>query len=171
LHGLRRGGIIGADFKTTRKEDHMNRAKSGDKVLVHYTGRLEDGSVFDSSECSDCDCESGPLEFVIGEGQVIPGFEEGVVGMAPGEAKTVHIPVDRAYGERIEAMVAEIERKDLPADIVPEVGQHLQVTQDEGGMTFDVVITEITDEKVTLDANHPLAGRDLIFDLRLEKIV
>src|SRR5689334_20550296 len=112
----------------------MAQAKEGDRVRVHYTGRLDDGTVFDSSECSDddCGCASGPMEFTIGGGEVIPGFDKGVLGLEVGEAKTIHIPVDEAYGERIEEMVAEVPRGDLPAEIKPEVGQQLEVTQEDG---------------------------------------
>ncbi len=150
----------------------MAQAKAGDKVRVDYTGRLEDGSVFDSSECADseCGCESGPLEFTIGEGNVIPGFERAVIGMAVGEEKTVNIAVADAYGERMEQMVAQVPRGDLPADLTPEVGMQLEVTQ-EDGHHFPVLITEVTDSTVTLDANHPLAGRALTFDLRLVEIL
>lgn len=149
----------------------MAQAKTGDKVKVHYTGRLEGGEVFDSSECheSECGCESGPLEFVIGEGQVIPGFEQAVIGMSLGEAKTVVIPVDQAYGERMDEMVAEVPRADIPADISLEVGNQLEVTQ-EDGHAFPVLITEVTESTVTLDANHPLAGKELTFDLKLVEI-
>ncbi len=149
----------------------MAQAKQGDKVKVHYTGRLADGTVFDSSECreEDCGCESGPLEFTIGEAQVIPGFEQAVIGMTPGESKTVTIPVDQAYGERLDDMVAVVDRTDMPADLQLEVGNQLEVTQDDGH-AFPVIITEVTETKVTLDANHPLAGRDLVFDIRLMEI-
>ena len=149
----------------------MAQAKMGDKVTVHYTGRLEGGEVFDSSECHDdaCSCESGPLEFVIGEGQVIPGFEKAIIGMSPGDEKTVTIPVAEAYGERVEEMVAEVPRSDIPADLTLEVGLSLEVTQ-EDGHAFPVLITDVTDTTVTLDANHPLAGKDLIFDLKLVSI-
>jgi peptidylprolyl isomerase len=149
----------------------MAQAKKGDTVKVHYTGRLDDGEVFDSSDCAedDCGCGTGPMEFTIGEGQVIPGFEDAVIGMSPGEEKTVVIPVDKAYGPRMEEMVAVIGRSELPADITPEVGQQLEVTQ-QNGQAFPVLITEVTDTSVTLDANHPLAGRDLTFDLRLVEI-
>jgi peptidylprolyl isomerase len=150
----------------------MTQAKTGDKVKVHYTGRLENGEVFDSSECrddDDCGCDSGPLEFTIGNGEVIPGFDDAVNGMSPGEEKTVTIPVDRAYGPRMEEMVAVVGRSDLPADLTPEVGLQLEVTQQDGN-AFPVLITEVTDTTVTLDANHPLAGRDLTFDLRLVEI-
>jgi peptidylprolyl isomerase len=149
----------------------MAQAKKGDRVKVHYTGRLEDGSVFDSSECheDDCGCGSGPLEFTIGEGQVIPGFDEAVAGMAAGESKTITIPVDQAYGERMEEMVAVVERKDIPADLNLEVGGQLEVTHDDGH-TFPVLITEVTESNVTLDANHPLAGHELTFDIKLVEI-
>ncbi len=149
----------------------MAQAKTGDRVKVHYTGRLASGEVFDSSECheDECGCESGPLEFTIGKGNVIPGFEQAVIGMSPGETKTVVIPVDQAYGERVEEMVAVVDRKDIPADLVLEVGGQLEVTQEDGN-AFPVVITEVTETSVTLDANHPLAGRELTFDLRIVEI-
>ena len=150
----------------------MAQAKKGDTVKVHYTGRLDDGSVFDSSECADddCGCSSGPLEFTIGEGQVIPGFDAAVEGMQIGESKSVHIPVDEAYGERVEQMVAQVPRTDLPETMVPEVGQQLEVTQEDGNV-FPVVITEVTDSQVTIDANHPLAGQNLNFEICLVEIV
>jgi len=149
----------------------MAQAKKGDMVKVQYTGKLDDGSVFDSSECDDgdCGCSSGPLEFTIGEGQVIPGFEQAVEGMSIGESKTVHIPVDQAYGERIEEMVAQVPRADLPPDMEPEVGNQLDVTQEDGNV-FQVLITEVTDTEITIDANHPLAGQNLNFDIRLVEI-
>jgi peptidylprolyl isomerase len=149
----------------------MAQAKEGDKVKVHYTGRLEGGEVFDSSECieDECGCDTGPMEFTIGEGSVIPGFEEAIIGMSPGESKTVTILVDDAYGQRIEEMVAVVERDNLPPDMTPEPGMRLEVTQ-EDGQVFPVVITEVTDTQVTIDANHPLAGRDLTFDIRLVEI-
>jgi peptidylprolyl isomerase len=158
--------------KTTMKgRDDMTQAKSGDKVTVHYTGRLENGEVFDSSECneSDCGCESGPMEFVIGEGDVIPGFEQAIIGMSPGEEKTVTIPADEAYGQRLDEMVAVVDRSEIPPDLELEVGLSLEVTQ-ENGDVFPVLITEINETTVTLDANHPLAGKDLTFDLRLVEI-
>lgn len=149
----------------------MAQAKSGDKVKVHYTGRLEDGTVFDSSECADdnCGCETGPLEFTIGEGQVIPGFERAVEGMSIGETKTVNIPVADAYGTRQDELVAQVPRSDLPQGMSPEVGQQLEVTQEDGS-SFPVLVIEVTDDSITLDANHPLAGKDLTFDLKLVAI-
>lgn len=150
----------------------MAQAKKGDRVKVHYTGRLDDGTVFDSSECADddCGCSSGPLEFTIGNDEVIPGFEAGVVGLSTGESRTIHIEVEDAYGERIEEMVAEVPRGDLPPEIKPEVGNQLEVTQDDG-QVFQVVITEVTDQSITIDANHPLAGQALNFDLKLVEIL
>lgn len=149
----------------------MAQAKQGDKVKVHYTGKLDDGEVFDSSECEDdgCGCGSGPLEFTIGEGNVIPGFEAAVVGMSVGESKEVNIPVDEAYGQHMEELVGVVERSRLPEGLVPEVGGQLEVTR-EDGETFPVLITSVTETEVTLDANHPLAGRDLTFEIRLLEI-
>jgi len=141
----------------------MAQAKSGDTVRVHYTGRLDDGSVFDSSEGRE------PLEFVLGAQQVIPGFEEAVDGLSPGEARTVDIPADRAYGARREEMVLTVGRDQFPDEIRPEVGQQLQMSQD--GQVAIVTVTGVSDRDVTLDANHPLAGKDLTFDVQLVEIV
>ncbi|MEW5928643.1 MAG: peptidylprolyl isomerase [Gemmatimonadota bacterium] len=141
----------------------MAQAKSGDTVRVHYTGRLDDGSVFDSSEGRE------PLEFVLGAQQVIPGFEEAVDGLSPGEERTVNIPADRAYGARREEMVLSVGRDQFPDEIRPEVGQQLQMSQD--GQVAIVTITGVSDAEVTLDANHPLAGKDLTFDVQLVEIV
>lgn len=140
----------------------MAQAKSGDTVRVHYTGRLEDGTVFDSSGGRE------PLEFVLGAQQVIPGFEEAVDGLAPGEERTVTIPPDRAYGPRREEMVLTLGRDQFPADLHPEVGQQLQMSQD--GQVAVVTVTDVSDAGVTLDANHPLAGKALVFDVRLVEI-
>ncbi|MDR3580312.1 MAG: FKBP-type peptidyl-prolyl cis-trans isomerase [Oryzomonas sp.] len=158
----------------------MAQAKNGDKVRVHYTGTLEDGSIFDSSEtgsdeCSDdsCGCGSqsgGPLEFVIGEGSLIPKFETAVVGLEPGQKVQVRIASEDAYGPRAEEMVAVIERSEIPADINPEPGQHMEVILQDG-TAMPVMVTEVTDTTVTLDANHPLAGRDLTFDITLVEIL
>ncbi|HEU0265177.1 MAG TPA: peptidylprolyl isomerase [Geobacterales bacterium] len=150
----------------------MAQAGQGDRVRVHYTGRLDDGEIFDSSECREdgCDCGAEPLEFVIGEGNVIPGFEAAVLGMALGERKEVHIPMAQAYGQRQEELVAVVERSELPPDLTPEVGMSLQVNQEDGS-TFPVIITSVSDTEVVLDANHPLAGRDLTFTIELVEIV
>jgi len=162
----------------------MAQAKQGDKVRVHYTGTLEDGSIFDSSEgfveecgdeCEDegCGCNvnnSGPLEFVIGQGSLIPKFEEAVIGLEPGQSVQVKIPADDAYGQRVEEMVAVIERSEIPAEISPEPGQRMEVVLQDG-TPLPVVITDVTDTSVTLDANHPLAGLDLTFDIKLVEIL
>lgn len=150
----------------------MAQAKEGDRVKVHYTGRLDDGTVFDSSECSDEECGHGhgPFEFTIGAGQVIPGFDAGVKGLAVGESKTVHIPADEAYGDRMEEMVAVVPRTELPPEMNPELGQQLEVTQQDGQI-FNVTVTEVTDESITIDANHPLAGQALNFDIKLVEIL
>ena len=141
----------------------MVQAKAGDKVKVHYTGTLNNGQVFDSSKDRD------PLEFVLGSGMVIAGFDAAVTGLAPGETITKTIPVDEAYGPYQKEMVADIEKQKIPADFELEVGQRLQM-QVPGGESMAVTITEIKDEIVTLDGNHPLAGEDLTFDLQLVEI-
>lgn len=142
----------------------MSKAKEGDRVRVHYTGRLEDESTFDSSEGGD------PLEFTIGEGEIIPGFESAVVGMTPGESAETRIPPEKAYGKRRDDFVLTVERSELPDGMDPEVGEQLTMrTQD--GQQFGVVIAEVADENVTLDANHPLAGKTLNFEIELVEIV
>lgn len=158
----------------------MAQAKTGDKVKVHYTGTLEDGSVFDTSEgfveqCSDdgCGCGSqatGPMEFVIGEGNLIPKFEAAVIGLEVGQSIKVSIPADDAYGQRAEEMVAVLERSEIPADINPEPGQQMEVILQDGS-PMPVLVTEVTDTTITLDANHPLAGYDLNFEIRLVEIL
>ncbi len=142
----------------------MTQAKDGDTVKIHYTGRLQNGTVFDSS------ADREPLVFNIGSGQVITGFEEAVTGMMVGEKKTAQIPCDKAYGERNPSMVMVIDRKHVPAEIDPEIGQRLQVGSPSGQL-LAVTIVEINDENITLDANPPLAGEDLTFDIELVEIV
>jgi peptidylprolyl isomerase len=142
----------------------MVQAKQGDAVAVHYTGKLDDGTVFDSSEGRE------PLEFSIGGGNVIPGFEEAVLGMSPGESKTATIPADDAYGPYYEERVLVVDREQMPADMPVDVGLQLQIQQ-QGGMVIPVVITDVTGSQVTLDANHPLAGEDLTFEIQLVSIV
>ena len=141
----------------------MSQAQSGNTVRVHYTGKLADGSVFDTSQGKQ------PLEFTIGQGQVIPGFEQAVSGMEPGQEQTVTIPADQAYGDRKAELVITVPREQFPADVDPEVGQRLQMSN--GQQTAVVVVQEINDGTVTLDANHPLAGKDLTFDLQLVEVV
>jgi peptidylprolyl isomerase len=138
--------------------------KEGDTVKVHYTGTIADGTVFDTSR------EREPLEFTLGEGKLIPGFEKAVVGMKVGDTSKVTIPSDEAYGEKREDMVIDVDKGQIPPDIKPEVGQQLQVQQKDGG-AIPVVITEITDETVQLDANHPLAGQDLTFEIEVVEVV
>ena len=142
----------------------MGQAQHGDTVRVHYTGKLGDGTTFDSS------AQREPLEFTLGQGQLIPGFENAVVGMQPGESKTETIPSHEAYGPHRDEMVIEVDRQQLPADLQPQVGQRLQVTQPNGN-AVPVVVTDVSPSQVTLDANHPLAGKDLTFDITLVEMV
>ena len=142
----------------------MAQAKSGDAVKVHYTGTLNNGQVFDSSK------ERAPLEFVLGTGMVIAGFDAAVTGLEPGDSITKTIPVDEAYGPYQKEMVADIEKANIPADFELEVGQRLQM-QAPGGEVMAVTITDMKGEMVTLDGNHPLAGQDLTFELELVEIV
>ena len=141
----------------------MSKATQNDKVRVHYTGRLDDGSVFDTSR------EAGPLEFTLGSHHVIAGFEAAVKEMGVGEKKTVRIPASEAYGPRREDLVIKVERSKFPPHIKPEIGLHLQITQ-PGGTILNVLISEITEDSITLDANHPFSGKDLTFDLELVEI-
>ena len=141
----------------------MQQAKNGDTVKVHYHGRLTDGTTFDSSEGRE------PLEFQLGSGSVIAGFDQGIEGMNIGEKKTINIPVDQAYGPKDQGMIVEFPLSNFPPDMKPEVGMHLNMTNGSGQM-IPVVITAVGAESVTLDANHPLAGQDLIFDIELVAI-
>lgn len=137
----------------------MRRANAGDTVSIHYTGTLADGTVFDSSR------GRSPLEFQLGSGQVIPGFDAAVNGMAVGEEKTVTIPSGEAYGPHRKELMVEVDRTQLPSDFTPEVGQQLQLSQ--AGQQFVVTIRDVGDARVLLDGNHPLAGEDLTFALEL----
>lgn len=142
----------------------MPEAKTGDKVKVHYTGKLADGTQFDSSVNQE------PLEFTLGAEEVIPGFEQAVVGMTPGDSKTTTINPDEAYGLYDDELLLEVERDQFPPDINPEIGQRLQLHQADGEV-FGAVVTDFDDETVTLDANHPLAGQALTFEIELLEIV
>lgn len=142
----------------------MKKAKEGDTVKVHYTAKLQDGEVVDTTQKQD------PWEFTLGEGHVIRGFEEAVIGMNPGESKTIDIPSDKAYGPYQQERILSIDRSKFPKHITPEVGQYLRIPQ-PGGATATVTITEVTESKVTIDGNHPLAGKDLVFDIQLVEIV
>jgi len=138
-------------------------AKDGDTVNVHYTGKLEDGTVFDSS------VEREPLEFTLGAGTIVPGFEEAVRGMQAGQSKTVTIPSQEAYGPRRDEMVLVIERTELPPELKPDVGQQLQMQQSDG-RAVSVLVTDVSETTITIDANHPLAGKDLTFEIELLEI-
>jgi peptidylprolyl isomerase len=142
----------------------MQQVKSGDKVRVHYQGKLRNGETFDSSQGRE------PLEFTVGGGQVIKGFDQGVMGMQPGDKRTVEITVDDAYGEKSEEMIIEFPKSQFPPDMNPEVGMQLMMNNG-AGQSFPVVVKEVNQDSVVLDANHPLAGEDLIFDIELVEIV
>jgi peptidylprolyl isomerase len=135
-------------------------AKNGDRVRVHYTGRLEDGQVFDSSK------DGEPLEFTVGDGEVIPGFDEAVRGMSVGDTKTVEIESEDAYGPRRDGLVTQVSREAAHFPVEPQVGMHFGLPLQDGGQ-IEVVVTEVTDDHVVIDGNHPLAGQKLIFDLEL----
>jgi peptidylprolyl isomerase len=142
----------------------MTQVKDGDTITIHYTGKLDDGTTFDTSIDKD------PLEFTVGKHDVIPGMEEAVVGMEPGDEKTITIPSNDAYGPYHEEMVVVVDRSEFPEEMDIEVDQQLSVMLDDD-QSIIVTVTEINDDNVTLDANHPLAGEDLTFDIRLVEIV
>jgi len=139
------------------------KAKANDKVKVHYKGTLNNGEVFDSSEGRD------PLEFQLGAGQMIPGFEKGVMGMQVKESKTINIPAAEAYGESKDELIQEVQKSQLPPEINPEVGQQLVAKAPDGRET-PLVVTEVKDDTITVDSNHPLAGKDLTFEVTLVSI-
>ena len=141
----------------------MTQAKKGNTVKIHYTGTLDDGTQFDSSQGRD------PLEFEVGSGQVIPGFDKAVEGMTVGDSKSVRIEADEAYGPRHEQLVQQVERSVLPDDLNPETGMALQSSSPDGQVT-QFMVTDVTDETITVDANHPLAGQALSFDIELVDI-
>ncbi|GGM04182.1 peptidyl-prolyl cis-trans isomerase [Pseudooceanicola nanhaiensis] len=141
----------------------MSEAKQGDTVRIHYTGTLNDGTTFDSSEGRD------PLEFTVGTGQIIPGLEKAIPGMNVGEKKTVEVPCAEAYGEREPGAMQTVPRDQIPEEIEVKPGLQLQV-QTPQGQVMPVTVAEVNESEVTLDANHPLAGRDLTFDIELVEI-
>lgn len=142
----------------------MNKAKVSDTVKVHYTGRLTNGEIFDSS------VEREPLQFTIGTGQLIAGFDEGVVGMELMEKKTLNIPYHLAYGPVYEELIQSFPRTELPPDITPSIGQVLIATGPEGE-EMHLMVKALNDEFIVLDGNHPLAGEELIFDVQLVEIL
>jgi peptidylprolyl isomerase len=142
----------------------MDCAKNGDKVKVHYTGKLEDGKIFDSSEGRD------PLEFTIGQKQVLKKFEDSVDGLGIGESVTVNIPATEAYGVRQDNLVVQVPKINLPENLAPEIGMKLQ-TQTPDGEVMVVRIVEIGEDNITIDANHELADKDLQFEIKLVEIV
>lgn len=141
----------------------MSKVKDGDTVKVHYKGTLKDGSVFDTSENRE------PLEFKLGEGQLIPGFEKAVVGLTTGDTTSVDIPSGEAYGEVREDLIINLPKEQLPDDVEPQVGMQLQLNQ-PNGKPVPVRVTEVGEAELTLDANHPLAGEDLKFDIELVEV-
>lgn len=141
----------------------MAQAQYGDEVTVHYTGKLEDGTVFDTS------IDQSPLKFIMGDGQVIPGLEKAILGMNPGESKTIKVPMDEAYGPRREEMILVADRNEFPVHMKPEAGELVEMRHQDG-RRITVTVIHISESSVTLDANHPLAGKDLTFDIQLLEI-
>lgn len=155
-------GLFGDGLHSSKKES-MQQVKHGDTVQVHYHGKLGDGSTFDSSAGRE------PLEFEVGSGMVIPGFDAGVTGMVVGDKKTIVIPADQAYGPKMDDRIMDFPRAQFPPDMVPEMGMQLAMSNGSG-QQIPVRIIEVKEEVVTLDANHPLAGEALHFDLELVAI-
>ena len=141
----------------------MGKTKNGDAIKIHYTGKLEDGNVFNDSR------EGQPLEFIVGGGEVMPGIEKGVIGMEPGDTKTIEIPPEDGFGPRRKELVIDFPKSKMPDQITPTLGQRLKMQHPDGGH-IELMITDVKEETITLDANHPLAGQTLIFDLELVEI-
>ena len=142
----------------------MPKAQEGDTVKVHYTGKLSSGEVFDTSR------DREPWQFTLGQKQVMPGFENGIQDIEVGEVKEVSIPSEKAYGPRKDEMIFEIGKENIPEDIDPQVGQTLTMSN-PNGQQFNVVVHKVADDSIFLDANHPLAGKDLVFEVELMDIV
>lgn len=143
----------------------MSQVKNNDTVKVHYTGKLNDGQVFDSS------LERGePLQFTMGKGQLIPGFEKGLLDMKVKEKKTITIPQKEAYGEPKNELIQEVPKDQLPEDLEPKVGMGL-VSQTPNGQEINLIVKEVNDDTIVVDGNHPLAGKDLVFDLEVVEIL
>ncbi len=142
----------------------MSQVKENNTVKVNYTGKLSDGQVFDSSEGKE------PLEFTLGKGQLIPGFEKGLIDMKVNEKKTITIAKDEAYGEINKDLIQEVKKTELPQDMTPEVGMGL-VSKTPDGQEMNLLVIEVKEESIVIDGNHPLAGKDLIFDLEVVEIL
>jgi peptidylprolyl isomerase len=142
----------------------MAIVQEGDTIRVHYTGKLEDGTVFDTSE------DGASMEFRVGDGELLKAFEQGVVGMSVGETKTIHIPAKEAYGLRKDEMVFEFDRSRAPENFDAEIGQQLQMYRADG-QAVNITVIGKSEKSFTMDCNHPLAGKDLTFDVRLEEIL
>ena len=158
------GEVFQFDFAYLLEISSVAQAKYGDAVKVHYTGKLKDGTVFDSS------INREPLQLTIGQGRVIPGFENALVGMSPGESKTTKVEAGNAYGPHRKEMTQVIERNQFPNHLKAQVGQMLQDYQPDGRI-IKVMVADVSESSVTLDANHPLAGKDLTFDIQLVEIL
>jgi len=141
----------------------MEKVKEGDTIVIEYKGKLEDGTVFDSTEGKN------PLEFTVGEGEVIPGLEKGVIGMSAGESKTIVIPPEEGYGPHLKERVCKLDKKRIPDNFHPEVGQQLQMYRADGLPVMGTVVA-ISDTSFTMDYNHPLAGKILIFETTIVEI-
>ena len=142
----------------------MSQVKANDTVKVHYTGKLTDGQVFDSS------VDRGePIEFTLGQGQLIPGFEKGLINMTVNEKKTINIPKEEAYGEPRQDLIQEVAKSQLPEEIKPEVGMGL-VSKSPDGREMNLIVRDVKEETIVVDGNHPLAGKDLVFDLEVVEI-
>ncbi|MGK0325770.1 MAG: FKBP-type peptidyl-prolyl cis-trans isomerase SlpA [Polaribacter sp.] len=138
----------------------MNQVKENNTVKVNYTGKLSDGQIFDSSEGKE------PIEFTLGQGQLIPGFEKGLIDMKLNEKKTITIPKDEAYGDVNKDLIQEVKKTELPQDMAPEVGMGL-VSKSPDGQEMNLMVVEVREETIVIDGNHPLAGKELIFDLEV----
>ena len=161
IHAIALGMILLAVILTTGCGDP--EVKDGDTVKVNHTGTLEDGTVFETS------LEREPMEFTLGQGQLIPDFEQAVIGMRVGESKTITIPAERAYGPYNDALIFDIDRDSLPEGLNPEVGQRLGA-EDPDGKTRTFAVIDVSETSITVDANHPLAGKDLTFEIELLEI-
>jgi len=145
------------------KVNIMIQVKENNTVKVHYIGKLSDGQIFDSSEGKE------PLEFTLGQGKLIPGFEKGLMDMKLNEKKTITVSKEEAYGEPQEGLIQEVQKTQLPPDMTPEVGMGL-ISKSEDGQEMNLVIVEVKEETIIIDGNHPLAGKDLVFDLEVVEI-